>query len=143
MNRLERLFPKEDRRFITDILLHHMAANRSADALARRVELARQLRWDTQRSIELSDLSRKRPDITITIDGECALLVEVKIGAAFTKRIRHSPKEELGAEKERAEQESSQDIFYQLDDYGKWLFEHDRSAALVLRMCLGDRRPKP
>jgi|ERR1039458_2924480 hypothetical protein len=91
MNRLERLFPKEDRRFITDILLHHMAANRSADALARRVELARQLRWDTQRSIELSDLSRKRPDITITIDGECALLVEVKIGAAFTKRILHSP----------------------------------------------------
>jgi len=109
-----------------------MAANRSADALGRRVELARQLRWDTQRSIELSDLSRKRPDITITIDGECALLVEVKIGAAFTKRIRHSPKEELGAEKERAEQESSQDIFYQLDDYGKWLSEHYRSAALVL-----------
>jgi len=40
MNRLERLFPKEARGFITDILLRHMAANRSAAALARRVELA-------------------------------------------------------------------------------------------------------
>lgn len=132
MNRLERLFPKEARGFITDILLHHVADSRSADALARRVELARQLRWDTQRSIELGDLSRKRPDITITIDGECALLIEVKIAAAFTKRIRHSPKEELRAEKETADQESSQDISYQLDDYGKWLSENYRNAALVL-----------
>ena len=132
MNRLERLFPKEARRFISDILLRDMAAKRSADPLVRRVEVARHLRWDTQSPIVLEDLSRKRPDITITIDGECALLVEVKIGAAFTKRIRHSPKEELVEEKERAEQESGQDTLYQLDDYGKWLSDHYSSAALVL-----------
>jgi hypothetical protein len=113
MNRLERLFPQEARRFVTDTLLRHMAAGRSAEALARRVNLARHLRRDTQRSIELEDLSRKRPDISVTIDGECALLVEVKIVAAFTKRTRHSPKEELGEQKEVAEQELSQNIFYQ------------------------------
>lgn len=131
MNRLERVFPTESRHFIVDTLLRNRAENRSADALARRVALAKHIRWDTQQPIWLGDSSRKRPDIAINIDGKCALLVEVKIAAAFTKRTRRSPKE-LAENEEAVEQAPTQDIFYQLDDYGKWLFDHDPNAALVL-----------
>src|SRR5271169_2414844 len=65
MNRFERSFPVEAHRFITEILLRNMADSRSADALARRLELAKLVRWDTQQSVRLGDSSWKRPDITI------------------------------------------------------------------------------
>jgi hypothetical protein len=132
MNRLERGFPSDAHRFIADTLLGNIAVGRSAQSLAQRIQATQHLYWDTQHTISLGGSLRKRPDIIVTLDEKCALLVEVKIAAAFTKRLRHRTKVAPVVEKQDSNEQQHGDVFFQLDDYGRWLAGHHPDSALVL-----------
>jgi hypothetical protein len=125
MNRLERVSAADARRFIVEALMARTAVKRPTAAIALRLKGANHVRWDTQRSIRLDDSRklRKRPDILISIDGECGLLVEVKLTAPFTSRTLHAVE---------APPSEPDEVFYQLDDYGKWLFRNHPAGGLVL-----------
>lgn len=132
MNRLELGFPNDSHHLVTDLILGNTANSRTPRPLAQRLQVAKQVHWDTQHTILLGGKRRKRPDITLTLDKECALLVEVKIAAPFTTRRRQRTKTERVAEKQDTTQSAHGDVFYQLEDYGRWLAGHHPNAALVL-----------
>lgn len=76
------------------------------------------IEWKTQYSINVSGTT-KFPDLIGFINKKPAVLIEVKVDAAFTER---SHEDELG----------NQITTLQLNDYGNWLNENNANGVLVL-----------
>lgn len=117
---LSRISKNENRLFIKNIVFHscNMTHFKAFMCKHKFDDKNTSIEWKTQYSINVSGTT-KFPDLLGFINKEPAIIVEVKIGAAFTKRLH---KDEMG----------NQVSTPQLKDYGNWLNQANSNGALVL-----------
>jgi PD-(D/E)XK nuclease superfamily len=94
LDRLNGSDPSWSAKFIVDVLLEKTrrtadpSANESFKQLCNRVESANRIEWSTQRSIEVGEgKSKRRPDISVDVDGGLTVVIEAKINAPLTDQL--------------------------------------------------------